>query len=338
MMAAAFLLSLGAAASAFAQRAPDSAGIVRITDGGVRSSGPQSGGRSIQQTGGYRGGMSGTPCQDGSCQFGNQVNGNQVNGNMAGGYSTGNCPAGGNCPSGRCMRCRGCLSGKFCEHYCKHSPDYGYSPPSQYPLLRRGAEYTNYYPAAWYGAGADYSHSQAPMVYQPTDTTQLGFYYQHVPYWQPQPNMVPPRPIPAEWHITPPAMQASNWAPCYSIGHGCQHRRFGHRGYSGGYGVKGDCPADGTVMNQGVSPQPIKSEAAVPSGPPRPAPVDTDATGSPEVLPMESEAPESGTQPTALPPTTSLPPSPGGIGSPEIPPLPTISATGGQIRRIGQSN
>src|SRR5690606_22022975 len=39
-------------------------------------------------------------------------------------------------------------------------------------------------------------------VYMPTDTTQLGYYYQHVPYWLPRPNAVPPAPRPADWHVS----------------------------------------------------------------------------------------------------------------------------------------
>jgi hypothetical protein len=34
----------------------------------------------------------------------------------------------------------------------------------------------------------------------PTDTTQLGFYYQQVPYWQPVAGMVPAAPNPNDWH------------------------------------------------------------------------------------------------------------------------------------------
>jgi hypothetical protein len=43
--------------------------------------------------------------------------------------------------------------------------------------------------------------ARAPMVYMPTDTTQLGYYYQHVPHWHAYQGMVPPVPRPIDWHI-----------------------------------------------------------------------------------------------------------------------------------------
>lgn len=128
---------------------------------------------------------------------------------------TGDCQYGNNCQRGPCFH------GFFQERYCKNSPDHGYSPPAKYPLHRRGVQYNQYFPQQWYGTpGASYQ--AAPMVYQPTDTTQLGFYHQHVPFWQPNPSMMPQRPVPAQWHITAP--------PAYASGF--------HQGY-GGYGFGG---------------------------------------------------------------------------------------------------
>jgi hypothetical protein len=40
----------------------------------------------------------------------------------------------------------------------------------------------------------------AQQVYMPTDTTQLGFYYQHAPRWLPAPGMIPAAPNPNDWH------------------------------------------------------------------------------------------------------------------------------------------
>jgi hypothetical protein len=117
---------------------------------------------------------------------------------------------------GDCNNCDNCnYGGKHChgwfqEHYCKNSPDHGYSPPAKYPLHRRGVQYTQTFPNQWYGLpGASYQ--SAPMVYQPTDTTQLGYTYQHVPFWQPNPSMMPKRPVPAQWHIVAPAVHASSF-------------------------------------------------------------------------------------------------------------------------------
>jgi hypothetical protein len=121
--------------------------------------------------------------------------------------SGGDCPPG-NCPTCDCYRGHGC----FQEHYCKKSPDYGYSPPAKYPLHRRGVEYNTYFPNQWYGLPGGGLAGGYPMVYQATDTTQLGFYYQHVPYWQPNPNMLPHRPVPAQWHIVAPPYHANLFA------------------------------------------------------------------------------------------------------------------------------
>ena len=135
-------------------------------------------------------------------------------GMVSGGY--GDCPTG-NCPNGYCHTGHG--HGCFQEHYCKKSPDYGYSPPAKYPLHRRGVEYNTYFPNQWYGLPGGGLAGGYPMVYQPTDTTQLGFYYQHVPYWQPNPNMLPQRPVPAQWHVVAPPYNANLFgnrrgAPC----------------------------------------------------------------------------------------------------------------------------
>jgi len=130
------------------------------------------------------------------------------------GVDTGSCPCP-ECHGVGCPHCHGhgclfghCLAGKFCEHYCTNAPDYGYSIPGKYPIERRGVQYVNYFPAAWYGSGAAAPAVAYPMVYQPTDTTQLGFYYQHVPFWMPQPNPLPQRPLPA-----PRAWPRARWPP-----------------------------------------------------------------------------------------------------------------------------
>lgn len=115
--------------------------------------------------------------------------------------TSGDCPTG-DCPNGHCQN-RHCY-GLFQETYCKKSPDYGYSPPAKYPLHRRGVQYNSYFPNQWYGLPGSGLAGGYPMVYQATDTTQLGFYFQHVPTWQPNPNMLPQRPTPALWHIVAP--------------------------------------------------------------------------------------------------------------------------------------
>lgn len=304
-MTAALLLALGAVTNAYAQQPSQNPGIVRISDGRVRTSNGQ-----VTQTGafGHHGGpLYAAPPQmpNGSCPTGN--------------CPTGNCPTG-HCPTGNCPQCHGhCL---FCEHYCKHSPDYGYSPPSKYPLYRRGVEYTSYYPAQWYGAGADYSQSRAPMVYMPTDTTQLGFYYQHVPFWQPMPNRLPERPIPAQWHITPPAVQASRFCyGCFGGNVGPYYGGHGHWGHGQGY-----CPPVYNTTPMQTTPTPATNPGdVVPPTQSAPAPVDSAPqpidSGSPGALPAEADY------------DPALPPAPGGL---EIPSrtLPTDSAASNHIKRL----
>ena len=271
LIAASLMLILGSATSGFAQQGPGSAGIVRISDGRVRSSAQTATAQSVEQVGGHRYGPMAGDCQNGS--------------SPTGGCPTGNCPTGfgQDCQSGACPTCRGgCLHGKFGEHYCKHSPDYGYAPPTKYPLHRRGVEYTNYFPQKWYGAGADYSQSPAPMVYQPTDTTQLGYYYQHVPFWQPMPNRLPPRPIPSQWHTTPPAVSASRY--CNGFFPGQLGPYAGQAGWHGGHnsgsyvsagGMNGSCPPTGNVAPT-TSPQPLQHNIeTVPPIQSVPGPIDT---------------------------------------------------------------
>jgi hypothetical protein len=183
-------------------------------------------------------------------------------------YSDGGmCPSDGACPQCRgsgCKHCFGhgcqhgclgcCLGNKFQEHYCTNSPDYGYSIPGKYPIERRGVQYVNYFPASWYGSGGGGAAVAYPMVYQPTDTTQLGFYYQHVPFWMPQPNPLPRRSPPAHWHNYAPAVPASAF----------------HSGYWRGNAFDG-CPVAYGAPAAG-SPTPVDpSLQTVPSEPP-PAP------------------------------------------------------------------
>jgi hypothetical protein len=132
------------------------------------------------------------------------------------------CPSGG-CPSGCGRACghgcgRGC--GRGCGHGCFHccghihhflawldphgpctvSPDHGWSPPAKQALWRRSVAYNKFFPDGWTGAPAAAPVTRVGHVYMPTDTTQLGYYYQHVPYWQPNWAMIPSAPNPLQWH------------------------------------------------------------------------------------------------------------------------------------------
>lgn len=77
----------------------------------------------------------------------------------------------------------------------KAYPDSGWAPPATMPVTRTGGTYTAYNN---FGMGG-YAPA-APMVYQPTDTTQLGYSYANVPQWRANPGMIPATPIPSNFH------------------------------------------------------------------------------------------------------------------------------------------
>ncbi len=79
--------------------------------------------------------------------------------------------------------------------------DFGWSYPIKRAIIRRNLTYQRYWPAQWTGERTKAAVSSYPMVAQPTDTMQLGYYYQHVPTWQPRPDMLPRPPLPSKWHI-----------------------------------------------------------------------------------------------------------------------------------------
>ena len=121
--------------------------------------------------------------------------------------------------------------------------------------------YQRYWPNAWYGqAGSGFTGVNVnynPAVYMPTDTTQLGYYYQQVPFWRPVPDMVPPVPWPSQWHL-----------------------REGQNPYgNNGFGANGNCGANATGVD--TDQQPIPEPADSPQDPgqePPPVPQDTSET------------------------------------------------------------
>lgn len=149
-----------------------------------------------------------------------------VGGHYAGGAVC--CQNGGqNCPMGMCVdddSCltRSCLSdtclGRFCA--TKAYPDSGWAPPVRLPVNRDQVWYGNYLPQAFYGNPGGGFIANYPQVYQPTDTTQLGYYYHHVPTWQSRPGMIPPTPNPADFH----ARMCLHGSHCHS----CLHRGHVH--------------------------------------------------------------------------------------------------------------
>ncbi|QDT14902.1 hypothetical protein [Alienimonas californiensis] len=85
-------------------------------------------------------------------------------------------------------------------------PDHNWQQPIAYPVQREVYRYNNWYPEQWYGLPGSQKPRIAPHVFMPTDTTQLGYYYQQVPTWQPAPpGTFPAPPDPRVMHhFTPP--------------------------------------------------------------------------------------------------------------------------------------
>src|SRR5690606_11814258 len=85
---------------------------------------------------------------------------------------------------------------------CHHSPDHGWAPPGKHPRPRLAATYRRWFPTAWTGEPSNVDPCFCyPMVYTPTDTTQLGYYHQRVPVWQRRAGMIPPVPHPDTFHV-----------------------------------------------------------------------------------------------------------------------------------------
>jgi len=86
------------------------------------------------------------------------------------------------------------------QNLLSYNPARGFRPPTTVHVEREAIMYYNYWPAKWYGQPGWHLTPSYPMVYMPTDTTQLGVYYARVPQWQPNPRMYPRPPRPEEWN------------------------------------------------------------------------------------------------------------------------------------------
>jgi hypothetical protein len=80
-------------------------------------------------------------------------------------------------------------------------PTTGWYPPGRYIMHRHWVPYYKFFPNSWTGQPTPVPQVRLPMVYMPTDTTQLGYYYQHVPHWHAYQGMTPPVPRPVDWHV-----------------------------------------------------------------------------------------------------------------------------------------
>ncbi len=144
-----------------------------------------------------------TGCPSGNCQTGVC----HAGGSCYSGHHCNNCNGCQDCPLGKCVDGNSCLTnsclndtclGRFCA--TKAYPDAGWAPPARLPVNRDLVWYQSYWPQAFYGNQGGGFVGNYPQVYQPTDTTQMGYYYSHVPTWQSRPGMIPPVPNPANYH------------------------------------------------------------------------------------------------------------------------------------------
>jgi hypothetical protein len=93
------------------------------------------------------------------------------------------------------------------KHWYGYENEGPWLRPIRSPIYRVPVQYARYWPTSYYTGAYDPQAQYAqpmPVVYQPTDTTQLGFTYQRVPQWQPRPNAIPGAPWPPYWHYVIP--------------------------------------------------------------------------------------------------------------------------------------
>jgi hypothetical protein len=184
----------------------------------------------------------------------------------------------GDCPDGRCgYGCRGNGAGHIrgvISILCPcgaglHSPDHGWAPPGRVQLpYPRPVAYQKWFPDQWTGQPGAYGVGgpRPPVVYMPTDTTQLGYYYQTVPRWHAYQGRIPGPPNPAQWHHNLCQLQGAN-------------------GY--GYCPQGNCP-NGNYAPAAMSSEITPAPAPTPAVGPAPAPV----APAPAALEKSAQAPD----------------------------------------------
>ncbi|MAT16852.1 MAG: hypothetical protein CMJ46_16455 [Planctomyces sp.] len=153
------------------------------------------------------------------------------------------------CPNGECYG--GCEEGGCAKDGCfnMYPADAGWGRPIRNYIEHVPVSYLKRWPDRVHGIHHPGPMKMYPIVYQPTDTTQLGFTYQRVPTWQPKPWMVPPMPIPSQWHRREAGYRT------YSYGYGDGYYHGGHGGYYPGSGEYcPNCPQGGGVIYESPSP------------------------------------------------------------------------------------
>jgi hypothetical protein len=93
-------------------------------------------------------------------------------------------------------------------NYYGVAPDYGWGAPGRYPIQHNNVTYRRFHPSVYYGDRVPKQEvKRYPIIAQPTDTSQQGYYYQHVPVWGgPPKGLLPPAPHPHTWHKRPCAL------------------------------------------------------------------------------------------------------------------------------------
>lgn len=207
-------------------------------------------------------------------------------------------------PIGRAARW-GVPGARCLKHCCdtKAAPDSGWAPPARYPVNRMNTGFAAY---SGHGGGG---YTAAPMVYQPTDTTQLGYSYAHVPTWRRRPGMIPATPEPSMFHArccpTPGYCGSCMSGGCMSYGGygNCMGGQIINQPVSGGY-----CPACVSQSAPAFNNPPSSSEGVVrmnrPSQQVQPAvqmkaiPVSTNAAPQKHVIRQTSRSVSSRPTPT----------------------------------------
>lgn len=97
----------------------------------------------------------------------------------------------------------GAIIGDYRDTGYAHISRRDWAPPRRIQLQRTPVYFPRYWPQTFFGQPTP-AHSDPvrhyPVIPSPTDTAQLGYYYLHVPSWQPNPGMLPPIPLPSRWH------------------------------------------------------------------------------------------------------------------------------------------
>ncbi len=191
-----------------------------------------------------------------------------------GGESCPNCPNYDYVHHGHCSKKLHQILDWFNPHgACTFSPGHGWAPPSKQPIYRQPVAYQKGFPDSWTGQpGVGQAQYRAP-VYMPTDTTQLGYYYQQVPRWQRNPAMIPARPHPADWHVP-----GCSTGTCGN----CQRCQSGYAGYGDGEVVYENGSTEQQGQNYELAPTP--QEGAYPDIPP----TGVDVPGLNPAVPVET--------------------------------------------------